>query len=370
MFQLTNEQRRCFGLTPVEADWEFRQLPRSRDDYYYDTCTYVKGNKVYKIIQVGDTIYCEWTLNETLSDDGLYLLPKTAKGKPVKFTSAALAKRAPVGMVLSYDRGYISVYNHTTEQVYWRSPYDLRYKTMADFLLWLEKWCAETGEAELADIEEFAARKRINVKYKEGDFFRFRINRGLWGYGRLLLDYKKVQKENKNAMKFLFGPKLAVCVYHIATENKNVSMEILKKLKKIPSQVISDNPLFYGEFEIIGNEPLLPEDEDYPVHYDEFFKEGGVFIQCGKFFKALQDKELLFSHFDMHIIRSEIHVTPHILLECIRQNSNMPYWENEHTEEWWHALDLRHPKLADKCKAVFAQFGLNEEDFIKKDIQK
>jgi hypothetical protein len=38
MFQLTNEQRRCFGITPVEADWELRQLPRSRDDYYYDTC--------------------------------------------------------------------------------------------------------------------------------------------------------------------------------------------------------------------------------------------------------------------------------------------------------------------------------------------
>jgi hypothetical protein len=45
MFQLTNEQRRCFGITPVEADWELRQLPRSRDDYYYDTFTYIKDNK-------------------------------------------------------------------------------------------------------------------------------------------------------------------------------------------------------------------------------------------------------------------------------------------------------------------------------------
>lgn len=370
MFQFTNEQRRCFGITPVEADWELRQLPRSRDDYYYDTFTYIKDNKVYKIMQVGDTIYREWTLDETLSDDGLYLLPKTSKGKPQKFTAAALAKRPPVGMVLSWDRGYISVYNHTAEQVYWRSPYDAEYKTMADFLPWLEKWCAETGEKELAEIDEFAARKRVNVKYREGDFFRFRIDRGLWGYGRVLLDYKKVQKENKNAMKFLFGPKLAVCVYHIATGDKNVSTETLKKLKRIPSQVISDNPLFYGEFEIIGNEPLLPEEEDYPVHYGEFFRDGGVFIQCGKFFKALPEKELLFGHFDMNISTSEIRVTPHILLECIRRNSNAPYWGNERTEEWWHILDLRHPKLASERKAVFAQFGLNEKDFVKKDIQK
>jgi len=371
MFQLTNEQRKCFGITPVEADWEFRQLPRSRDDYYYDTCAYIKGNKVYKIMQVGDTIYREWTLDETLSDDGLYLLPKTAKGKPQKFTAAALAKRPPVGMVLSYDRDYISVYNHTTEQVYWRSPYGLRCRSMADFLPWLEKWCAETGESELADIEEFAARKRVNVKYREGDFFRYRIDRGLWGYGRLLLNYKKGFKENGDAIKFLFGPAIAICVYHIATEDKNVSIEELLKLKRLPSQVIMDNALFYGEFEIIGNRPLLPEEEDYPVHYCEMPRDEGVYLQCGRFFKMLKGEKTLYDRAEMKSQTWEIKAPPSVILECIKKRSNEPYWAWETARRYYgFEIDLRHPKLAAERKAVFGQFGLNEEDFIKKDIQK
>ena len=241
---------------------------------------------------------------------------------------------------------------------------------MADFLPWLEKWCAETGEAELADITEFAARNRVNVKYKVGDFFRFRIDRGLWGYGRILLDYKKVQKENKDGLQFIFGPKLAVCVYHIATDNKNVSIEKLRKLKRLPSQVLSDNPLFYGEFEIIGNLPLTPDEEDYPVHYDEIPRGGGVKLQCGGVIKILPEGKVLSEHTGMMIITSEIRATPSVLLECIKKRSNAPYWAKEHAEEHWHCRDLRHPKLAAECRAVFAQFGLNEEDFIKKDIQK
>jgi hypothetical protein len=31
---------------------------------------------------------------------------------------------------------------------------------------------------------------------------------------------------------------------------------------------------------------------------------------------------------------------------------------------------LRYPKLASERKAVFAQFGFDEKDFVKKDIQK
>jgi hypothetical protein len=45
----------------------------------------------------------------------------------------------------------------------------------------------------------------------------------------------------------------------------------------------------------------------------------------------------------------------------------MPYWNQDivFPEE-----DLRNPKYAAECRAVFEQFGLNEEDFIKRDIQK
>ena len=80
MFQLTNEQRRCFGLTPVEADLELRALPRSKYDNY-DSFVYVKENRIYKLIQSEEKWYCEYSLDETLSEDGVYILPKTAMPK-------------------------------------------------------------------------------------------------------------------------------------------------------------------------------------------------------------------------------------------------------------------------------------------------
>ena len=121
---------------------------------------------------------------ETLSEDGVYILPKTAKGKPQKLTAASISKKMRVGMTFEYycdynNRNVFNLFNATSQQDFYSSYF---YVTSEDGLSdFVKKWCAETGEAELADIEEFAARGHVNVKYKEGDFFRFRIGRKLWG---------------------------------------------------------------------------------------------------------------------------------------------------------------------------------------------
>lgn len=60
------------------------------------------------------------------------------------------------------------------------------------------------------------------------------------------------------------GRALVVSVYHIITENPSMDTDTLKTLKSCPSQFIMDNRFFYGEYEIVGYEPL-PEDVDYPI---------------------------------------------------------------------------------------------------------
>ena len=380
MFQLTNEQRRCFGLTPVEADLELRALPRSKYDNY-DSFVYVKENRIYKLIQSEEKWYCEYSLDETLSEDGVYILPKTAKGKPQKLTAASISKKTRVGMAFEYYRQYnrgnvFNLYNATSQQDFYSShAYEI---SEADLPVLVEKWCAETGEAELADITEFAARQRVNVKFREGDFFRFRINRKLWGYGRVLFDYYKAKI--KGGVTFMGRPVL-ISFYHIATEDKNVSIDTLCGLKRTPSEYIMDNKLFYGEFEIIGNKQLLDEEKDFPLHYNG---DTTMTLQCGPFVKVLENSQSIgwlheykgkgtYIGAKPSIVFSNkgIGFYPHVLiptlLECIKQNSNMPYWNQE---AWAPINDLRNPKYALECRAVFEQFGLNEEDFIKKDIQK
>ena len=380
MFQLTNEQRRCFGLTPVEADLELRALPRSKYDNY-DSFVYVKENRIYKLIQQEEKWYCEYSLDETLSEDGVYILPKTAKGKPQKLTAASISKKTRVGMAFEYYREYnrrnvFNLFNSTSQQDFYSSY--AYYTNEEELSAWVEKWCAETGEAELADITEFAARQRVNVKFREGDFFRFRINRKLWGYGRVLFDYYKAKI--KGGVTFMGRPVL-ISFYHIATEDKNVSIDTLCTLKRTPSGYIMDNKLFYGEYEIIGNKPLLDEEKDFPLHYRG---DTTMTLQCGHFIKVLENSRSIdwlheykgrgvnrgvppssvFCNIGVGFYYS---VRYSILLECIKQNSNMPYWNQDNAipEE-----DLRNPRYAAECRAVFEQFGLNEEDFIKKDIQK
>ena len=214
MFELTNEQRKCFALPPVEAHWKRVEVKPSSYDLFY-MYAYLDGQRVVKVIKffddAGQERYCEYGVNEMLSEDGTKLLPKTAKGKPQNFTTSNLEKRTPVGMSLSYTGGYVYVTNHTSGKDYYRSCYEgAKIKNFGDFEKWVNDWCKNTGAKELDDIASFAAEGRSHQKYKEGDFFRYRINRKLWGYGRILLDFAKMRKEG-TAFWDIFMGKRSVC---------------------------------------------------------------------------------------------------------------------------------------------------------------
>lgn len=65
------------------------------------------------------------------------------------------------------------------------------------------------------------------------------------------------------------GKPLCVLIYHIMTEDPDVSVEELEQLASCPSQYVMDNVFYYGEYEVIGNRPLPERDSDidYPILY-------------------------------------------------------------------------------------------------------
>ena len=66
---------------------------------------------------------------------------------------------------------------------------------------------------------------------------------------------------------------------------KNVAIEVLQQQKTMPSNVMMDNNLFYGEYEIIGNVPIPDEEYDFPINFEDdgFMLYGGpkYFLQWG-----------------------------------------------------------------------------------------
>lgn len=368
MFLLTNEQRKCFGLLPVEDSWK-RLEPKPSPYDYHTTVAYLDGHTLKKIIETGDDLYREYEICEQLSDDLRYLLPKTAKGKPVQMSASTLQKRTGIGMCLTYTRHrsgytYIELYNNTSQKCYYSNDYETMLTAgIEDFQQWVEDWCADTTKEDIIDIAAFARQPRHHVKFREGDVFRFKINRRLYGYGRILLDYALMRKKKIPFWDILMGKPLACSVYHIVTERRDVSIEELKQLNSLPSTHMMDNRLFYGDYEIIGNIPI-GESEDYPILYGNSIdaRYRAVLLQCGKLYLRDDNGTALFRNFTNHSIGFGLNFGLHVLQQCIEAGSNAPYWALNSKDV---ARDLRNPKFHTELEQICKQFDLKPSQLIK-----
>ena len=364
MFELTNEQRKCFALPPVQDSWKRIEVKKGP----YDTCNtyaYLDGQQIMKVVQVydvpGQEIYREYSVNQSISTDGTKLLPKTPKGKPQNFIASYLENKTPVGMAINFNRDYASIINNDSEQCYYRSSYcGEKIESLGDFKSWVEDWCKNTGEKELKEIIEFSKRKRTHQKYKEGDFFRFKINRSLYGYGRILLNFDKMRRDGIKFWEIFMGKPLCVAVYHVATTNQNLKPNDLIGKKMLPSHMIMDNIFYYGECEIIGNLPIEENEMNYPIHYGRSIslrEPNTINYQCGKTFVSRKFKKEL-GDFRNGGIGWDLTVKLPILLECIKDDSNNPYWKM--ISPYSANVDLRNPKFKDLLKQIKHQMGIKQ----------
>jgi len=359
LFELTNKQRACFGLPPVEDHWRVimpKRGPYDHDDVYL----YLDGTTVVKCITVGETYYSEEGMCERLSDDDAFLLPKTARGKPVSLSISTIKKRKGIGMCLSYYEKHIGLYSCDTQINYFSNVYtDERVADIQGFAKWVENWCAQTTQADLLDVAEFVKRQRQHVRFREGDVFRFKIDRRLYGYGRLLLDYSKMRKEKQPFWDIFMGKPLVCSVYHIATERRDVTVDELKDLASLPSCFIMDNNLFYGEYEIIGNIPVT-EHEDYPIMYGCSISVQDsrtlACLQWGKLYRTMELSEPAKRTFLNNGIGFHLNLTRDVLLRCIAEKSNDPYWESYYPYQV--ERDLRNPKHSKTLEQIKHQFGI------------
>lgn len=369
MFILTNEQRKCFGLAPIQDNWELIKLKLSKYDKNA-SYAYKEGNVIKKVIHVSEDfrcdneeLYIECELNEQLSEDGTMLLPKTAKGKPVKLTASTIGKRKAIGMVFSYSHGKLSLYNTNTDQNYYQSIYeDLYIPNLEALSLWIQEWCDNTGEKELEDITSFSLRKRHRHKYKEGDYFKFKINRNTYIYGRILLSYDRLRKEKIPFWDTFFGKPLLVGTYRMITNRGDISIEELSDLEMLPTHLIMDNPFYYGEYEIIGNEKVVLEKEDLPIHYGggKGYRENCIYFQRGTTFIKIDNEKALFDKFDNTAIGWTLNLNLPVLEKCIKEQSNNAYWKEYKT----YGNDFRNPAFKKEWDQVVAQMT----KYISKDM--
>jgi hypothetical protein len=379
LFELTNEQRKYLGLAPVEKHWELVKL----NDMYL----YFDGDTIRKEITVDNDRYLERELCEQTAENRTILLPKTERGKPKKLNFTATQSFSLLGVYFNFSKKYICIANYTTQTTYFDERFDSE-KNIEDLQTWLAQWIADSTDNDLQEIEAFKHAKRQHCKFKEGDFFAFKVGRRHWGFGRILIDVAKLEKteefkKQKNyGLANFMGKPLIVKVYHKISDTLNIDLDELKKCMSLPSQAIMDNHFLYGEKKIIGHRDLAMDEYDMLISYGRSISDGDfktVYLQYGliykettvkRFSKYLQkeDKRTL-SGYDDNPYRNEgigFGLNIDQLKECIESQSNVPFWNSGYYKCDW---DLRNPENIEIKREIFRAFGLNADKSYEENLK-
>ncbi len=273
-FELTNLQRRYLGLGEVMPHWEKVPVNNSHIILYFD------GDIIRKMFTSSEDCYYETDLLEHTAENRTVLLPKTKRGKPRKLNYTATQYFSAKGVYFSFSDIHINIANYTTQTTF----YEEGNSEKLTILEWLDRWVADTTEEAYQEIQEFKTAKRMHQKYAEGDFFTFRIGYRKWGFGRIVLDVAKRRKiegfeEANPGLAHLMGQALFIMVYRHISDSSHTDIDKLHKYGTLPVQQIMDNRFYYGEYRIIGNRPVEPEEWEPVISLDSTLSS--TYLQYG-----------------------------------------------------------------------------------------
>jgi len=365
-FELTNNDRKHLGIKPVDYQWDKLKLS---DEIHL----YFDGNTIVKSITLNQSSYQESDMNEKTSENRTILLPKTKRGKPKKLNFSSFQSRNGIGTYFSFTAGNqgITIGNYTTQKTFYNTYFEgIEINDFTKLRKWLDNFIISSPKKHLDEIKIFGKEKRKHIKIKEGDFFTFKIDRENYGFGRVLLDIRKLrkeklfEKENHYGLSNLMAQPLTVKIYHKISQNKDVDFSQLKSQKCFPSEHIMDNKLFYGDFEIIGNLPLENSELEFPMSFSRsinYKHQGLIYFQWGPIYKEKNinqiPKKLKDNYFRNEGIGMGLNLNKKILVNCIKNNSNEYYWNSE--TFYVYKNDLRNPKNKEYKNQIFKEFGLN-----------
>ena len=367
-FELTNSQREFIGLEPIEDHWD--RVPLKGDSFRPESILYFDGDVIKRHIVSTQEEYSENQYDELTNERSL-LLPKTKKGKPKKLTASVLEQRKPTGVFLSITHGDLMIGNHNSQTTFYSSRWNDFAHYYKDIAEQVSDFIEQSPDSHAKDITQFKNAKRRNVKYKSGDYFCFKLDRKSFGFGRILLDVNGLRKknliENDHGLGYIMGPPLIIELFAYKSSTKNVDISTLDEQATMPTDIMMDNLVFYGEFEIIGHRDLKDEEFDFPISYGRcLVQRPNVFLQWG-----LIHLEVPLTKFDKYVNSEDVFGrNPHgyyaigyrplydtvDIANTINKGSEFDYVTSSNYRAKW---DLRNPTNLKIKNEIFKAFGLD-----------
>ena len=330
---ISNEQRKFLGLQEIDPNW--KQLDVESQNFQdFKVTIFVDDFIVKKCIIYGEKRYKEIQLDEELTKNLDAIINENEDKKTSSLDS--IINKTVVGMSISFDAPNITIFNGLTQKKYYSNFFENKsgLNNIEDFKNWVNEWCKNSTAEDLTEIQEFANQSTLSkINYKEGDVLK---NQKFWDC--------------------MMGTPIIASLYHILTENKNVEVSELEQLNSFPSEIIMDNNLVLGDYEIIGNVEVDYSKENLPVMYGkELTVKNTTFLQIGKNFYKLDNTTPLYNNFKYNGVNLNLGFDIDLMKQCIEEDSNQPYYEKG---PFFVKNDLRNPKNAEALSNVLNQFNL------------
>lgn len=367
--ELTNNQREYFGLDPIEKHWD--RVAFNGDTYRTESILYYDKDVIKRHIVSTEIEYSENQYNEQTKDRKI-LLPKTDKGKDKKLTASVLEQRQPLGVYLSINCGILTVGNYNSQTTFYSSRWDNEEQSQKPIFEIIEDFIKKSPDNHLVEITKYKNAKRQNIKFKSGDYFCFKLDRINFGFGRLLLDINKIRKKNLidsfHGLGLIMGPAVIIELFAFKSPTKAMDIATLHMQNKLPSDVMMDNLLLYGEFEIIGHREIEDDEFEFPISYGRSIDQRKiVFLQWGLIHKELSQEvynKYLFTEetqegqnpYGYYSIGFRPSYGGIEIIKAVNNNGVYDFKNARHSKAKW---DLRNPKNIEIKNELFKVFGLD-----------
>tara|TARA_R110000796_G_scaffold252637_1_gene389670 strand:+ start:110319 stop:111506 length:1188 start_codon:yes stop_codon:yes gene_type:complete len=367
-FELTNKQREFLGLEPIESHWQ--KVAFKGDTYRPDSILYFDKNKIKRHIVSTENQYSEKQYDE-LTKERSFLLPKTSNGKEKKLSASVLEQRQATGVYLSILNGDLTIGNYNTQTTFYSSRWDNIEQSQKSISEQVSEFIKQSTDNHLEEINKFKNAKRRNVKYKAGDYFCLKLDRNNFGFGRILLDVNKIRKQklikSEHGLGLIMGPPLIIQFFAYKASTKNVDIAFLDQQPTLPSDIMMDNLIFYGEFEIIGHRELKNDEFDFPISYGRSIDQRRiVFLQWGlihlelpqeKFYKYVTgEKKFDQNPYGYYSNGFRPHYDAIEITKTINNQGVFDFSSSRHYQARW---DLRNPDNNRVIAELFKVFGLD-----------
>ena len=367
-FELTNKQREFIGLEPIESHWE--KVAFKGDTYRPESVLYFDGNIIKRHIVSSENQYSEKQYDE-LTKERFFLLPKTSKGKEKKLSASVLEQRRATGVYLSILNGNLIIGNYNSQTTFYSSRWDNIEPSQKSISDQISDFIKQSSANHLNEINQFKNAKRKKVRYKAGDYFCLKIDRVNFGFGRILLDVNKIRKQklirSEHGLDLIMGPPLIIQLFAYKSSKKNVDITLLDQQPTLPSDIMMDNLIFYGEFEIIGHRALENDEFEFPISYGRSIDQRRiVFLQWGmihlelpqkKFYKYVTgEKEYDQNPYGFYSNGFRPHYDAIEITQTIENKGVFDFSSSRHYKAKW---DLRNPDNFSVKDELFKVFGLD-----------